>query len=313
VNNVAGPVLGADDRGVLVLLSGDSMRRVDLSTGVVDRLPLEHVLGSFGGSDTVVVVGDLVAVGGVPPGLVVTDLMTGSQRQLSVDIDFLDEMHVAGGAGPNAVWLAAHEGRRGPAAIEVDLTGKVRRQIELPPQFSVNSARGDDVYLDSADGSWRYDASTGDVARLPGRLVGDQLGPMMVSCESTLECEVLVDLGDGPTPIDPLRADDVTDAFVSVAPDLSGALVHSYSDWPDPSPWIYVDLSSGTRVDLGDLKIRVVMWLPVSQWIVGLGESTASPARLIAVNVQTAEQRQLNMPPLDMVFLETILVVTPAP
>jgi hypothetical protein len=88
LNGVAGPVLDADVHGGLVVLSGLTMRRVDLSTGAVKEIDVDRRLGDGAG----VVVGDeLVSLFEpfgcsstqlctVPAALVITDLRSGSLR-----------------------------------------------------------------------------------------------------------------------------------------------------------------------------------------------------------------------------------------
>jgi hypothetical protein len=302
LNGVAGPVLGADVHGELVLLQS-TMRRVDLFTGAVEEIDLDQWLR--GG---LVVGGELVSllepVGcsstqlcARPAALVVTDLRTGSQRQVQIEPEIVDEAHIAGTAGPDSVWLVTYPGPNGPSAIEIDLNGEIRRQIELPPEFWVQSAQGDELFLDSVDGSWRYDATTGEATRLAGEFVSER-SPLLikVSCEPSLECRVEADLGDGLTPMDWIGASELTSGSAFVAPDLTAILVHYY----DSNEFTYFDLSSGTRVELGEIEIdpyRGVVWVPDSPWIIGYGGQPMDlTAVLTAVNVQTAEQLELNLP-----------------
>jgi hypothetical protein len=308
VNDVAGPVLGADVHGGLVLLGLATMRRVDLSTGALEMIHLDHPLFYREGDGSVVIGGELVSVGPLPSEfdsvsdtsdaisvLVVTDLMTGSQRQVPIDVK-LFESRVVGAAGPDAVWLATNPGLNGVLALEVDLKdGEVRRRIELPREFWVHWAGGNELFLDSVDGSWRYDASTDDVTRLAGTFVSDR-SPLLitVSCESSLECRVDVDLEDGLTPTHESLADSVTDGSVFVAPDLTHVLVHHY----DSNEFEYFDLSSGTRLELGEIGIDPgagVVWVPDSPWVVGVANPRlGGRVWLIAVNAQTAEQLEFD-------------------
>ena len=163
------------------------------------------------------------------------------------------------------------------------------------------------MFLDSVDGSWRYDASTGDVTRLAGELVSDR-SPLLinVSCESSLECFVEVDSGDGLTPADWIRASDLTSGSAFAAPDLTRIVIHCYHS----NELTYFDLSSGIRVELGEVDIdpyRGVFWVPDSPWIVGFGGQPGGG--LIAINVQTAEQLELDMPFGDV--FEGFLVAAP--
>ena len=54
-----------------------------------------------------------------------------------IEPEIVDEAHIAGAAGPDAVWLATYPGSDGSSATEVDLNGEVRRLIPLPAEFSV--------------------------------------------------------------------------------------------------------------------------------------------------------------------------------
>jgi hypothetical protein len=310
VNGVAGPVLGADVHGGLVLLGAATMRRVDLFTGAVEEIDLDRVLHGDpeDRSQHLVIGGGLVSLlepfgcsstqlCARPAALVITDLRTGSQSQVLIEPAIVDEAHIAGAAGPDSVWLATYPGPDGSSAIEVGLNGEVRRRIELPPEFSVRWARSDELFLDSVDGSWRYDASTGEATRLAGELVSDR-SPLLitVSCESNLDCRVEVDVGDGPTAVDGLRASEVTNGSMFVAPDLTAILAHNY----ETNDFTYFDLSSGTRVELGEIDIDPyagVVWVPDSPWIIGLaGPRVGGLVSLTAVNVQTAEQLELVTP-----------------
>ena len=99
----------------------------------------------------------------------------------------------------------------------------------------------------------------------------------------------------------------MTSGSVFVAPDLTGIVVHYY----DSNELTYFDLSSGTRRELGEIEMdpyRGVVWVPDSPWIVGVG---GSPGGLTAVNVQTAEQLELDLPPGGL-FEPKLVAASPA-
>jgi hypothetical protein len=281
VNDVAGPVLGDDVEGVLVRIAGSDMQQVDLSTGAIERIGLEHPVSFDGPESGIVVDGKLIAFSGSGRLITITDLSDGSQREprgITETFDGSFEGHVAGRAGVDSVWLAAYaEPDQTSEAIEVGLDGEVRRRVEVPRPFEIRWAEGDDLILGSVDGSFRYDTTTGATTRMPGAVVGFEPGFVVTaSCEESLQCDVLVDRGSGPEDVDWLNASDVFDGSIDVSPDLSGALLHVYSQ-RGAAEFTFIDLDTGSRVDLGNLRIdpyRGVVWVEGSRWIIGRDESS---------------------------------------
>lgn len=314
VNDVQGPVLGNGVDGVLVHINVRAMQRIDLATGVVELIDLEHPVYWDGPQSSIVVNGRLVAVG-APTGPLrsrstITDLSNGSQRQLIDVIDGSLEMHVAGRAGVDSVWLATYPEPDGVSvAIEVGLDGEVRRRVEMPQPFSIEWADGDELILGSVDGSFRYDTATGVAVRTPGPVVASARDLVVtVSCDESLQCEVLLDRGSGPEIVDWPSASELfngsLDGSMEISPDLSGALVHVYREGDaESSPqggaeFGYIDLGTGSRVDLGHLPIEPylgVVWVEGSRWIIGRDDT--SPGALLAIDTETGTQVDLELPP----------------
>jgi hypothetical protein len=304
VNDAAGPVLGEDVGGVLVRLGGSIMQQVDLSTGAIERINLEHsVYFSDEGQSGIVVNGNAVTWSPLLGTLItVTDLSNGSQRQPR---DITDEnepffRHVAGRAGEDSVWLATDSDFGWiREAIEVDVEGEVRRRVEIPRQFEIRGAEGDDLILDSPDGSWRYDTDTGVAVRMPGPVLAFAPGFVITSsCDESLQCELLLDQGNGPEVVDWLSASDEFDDPIDVSPDGSGALLHT--DTQGNREFTYIDLHTGSRVDLGNLPIdpdRGVVWVEGSRWIIGQNDGSN---RTFAINTETGTQVDLALPRLSI-------------
>jgi hypothetical protein len=304
VNGAHGPVLGDGIDGVLVQLINrivrqttivSSMQQIDLSTGAVERIDLEHRVLADNPESGIVVNGNLVSLSGSV--ITITDLSDGTQRELVDVIDGLFEMHVAGRADVDSVWLVTDPGPDETSeAIEVDLDGEVKRRVEIPEPFSIEWANGDELILGSPDGSFRYDTLTGATVRMPGAVVAFEPGFVITaSCEESLQCDVLLDQGSGPEVVDWLSANDVFDGSIDVSPDLSGALVHVYGE-QDAVEFSYIDLHTRSRVNLGSLPIDPyggVVWVEGSRWIIGQGQSSNMA---LAIDTQTGTQIDLVLP-----------------
>lgn len=294
MNGVQGPVLGDGVEGVLVQLIGRTMRQIDLSTGAIESIALEHPVYSDEGQSGIVVHGNVVALSG--SAITITDLSDGSQHVPGEMADGSFEGHVAGPAGVDSIWLASHpEPDRISEAIELDVEGEVRRRLEVPHPFEIRWAEGDQLILESPDGSFRHDTVTGATVRMPGAIVA--FGPGLVitaSCEESLQCDVLVDRGSGAQVVDWLSASDEFDGLIDLSPDLTGALLHVYSQFG--AEHIFIDLTTGSRVDLGRLPIdpyRGVVWVEGSRWIIGQDQSSNLA---LAINTATGTQVDLVLP-----------------
>ena len=114
------------------------------------------------------------------------------------------------------------------------------------------------------------------------------------SCSESLECDVLVDRGSGPEVVDWLSASELFNGSIDLSPDLSGALIHFYTQ--AGADFSYIDLATGSRVDLGELGIAPypgVVWVEGSRWIISRGESSGS--YLLAIDTETGTQVQLDL------------------
>jgi hypothetical protein len=295
MNNVPGPVLGDDVEGVLVSISSLVMQQIDLSTGAIERIDLEHTIPSEDSQSGVVINGKLVGLSVLGRLITITDLSDGSQREPRDISDGSLDWHVAGRAGVDSVWLETHrEPDQTSEAIEVDFEGEVRRRVEIPQPFSIRWADGDELILESPDGSFHYDTHTSVVERMPGQVVAFEPGFVMTaSCDESLRCNVLVDRGSGSENVDWLRAGEVFDGSIDLSPDLSGALLHTYTQ--AGGYFAFIDLHTGSRVDLGNLRIdpyRRVVWIEGSRWIIGQNES---PNKTWAIDTETGTQLELNL------------------
>jgi hypothetical protein len=299
VNDGAGPVLGDDVEGVLVGISGLIMHQIDLSTGAIERINLEH--GVYTGEEQfdIVVNGNLVALSVAGRLITITDLSNGSQRRIvstSGSSDDSVEGHVAGRAGEDSMWLATDpDADQISEAIEVDVGGEVRRRVEIPRPFSIGWAVADELILESPDGTWRYDTATGVTERMLGTVLAFAPGFVITtSCDESLRCVVRLDQGSGPEVVDWLGASDVFDGSIDLSPDGSGALLHVYTQ-AGPE-YTFIDLQTGSRVDLGRLPIepdRGVVWVDGSRWIIGQNDS---PNMTFAIDTQTGTQVDLAFP-----------------
>jgi len=299
VNDAAGPVLGEDVGGVLVIISRLIMYKIVLSTGTVERIDLEHPVYPGPESDTVVN-GNLVSLSISGNTLIITDLFNGSQLERPLFLHSVDlvDAHVAGRASVDSVWLAtSREPGQASAAIEVDLDGEVRRRVEIRKPFSIRWAKGDELILESPDGSFRYDAATGVAVRMPGAVLAFEPGFVITSsCDESLRCDVRLDQGSGPEVVDWLSASDVFDGSIELSPDLSGALLHVYGSQGGAVEFTFIDLHTGSRVDLGEPGIEPylgVVWVEGSRWIIGQDES---PNRTVAIDTETGTQVDLAFP-----------------
>lgn len=306
VNDVQRQVLGDGVDGALVQIVGRTMRRIDLSTGAIELIDLEHPVYGDGSERGIVVNGNLVSLSG--SAITITDLADGSQPEprdiadgsFAADPALSDdeEGYVVGRANVDSMWLAAYrEPDQTSEVIEVDLDGEVKRRVEIRPPFSIDSADGDELILGSPDGSWRYDTATRVTVRIPGAVVAFKPGLVITtSCEESLQCEVRLDRGEGAEVVDWLSASDEFDGPIDVSPDLSRALLHVYTQ--SGAEFTFVDLHTGSRVDLGHLPMdpyRGVVWIESSGWIIG--SDLGSPDALLAINTETATQVDLDLPP----------------
>jgi hypothetical protein len=117
-----------------------------------------------------------------------------------------------------------------------------------------------------------------------------------VSCEESLRCDVLLDRGNGPEVVDwPSASELFINGSIDVSPDLSGALVHVYGE-QDAVEFSYIDLRTGSRVDLGEPGIEPylgVIWIEGGRWIVGqrrIGND------FMAIDIETGAQVKLDWP-----------------
>jgi RNA polymerase subunit RPABC4/transcription elongation factor Spt4 len=203
-------------------------------------------------------------------------------------------------------------GKGGPAiAIELDLDGEIVRRVRLPEPFEIRWADGDEFVLETIDGSWRYDISTEVTTRMPGRGVAYSRGLfVMSSCDESLECDVLVDGGSGLEVVDWLTPNELRDGSIDVAPDMSGALLHVVRH--GRRDFVYIDLSTGTRVDLGEREIDPalgIVWVEGSRWIVG--RDGRAPA-LLAVDTETGAQIDVELPARSLGSEPFIMAFTPS-
>jgi len=296
VNDGAGPVLGEDVDGVLVRIGGSTMQRVDLSTGAIERIDLEHLVFFDGPESGIVVDGKLVALSGSSRVVIITDLSDGSQRESRDVTDGLFEGYVAGRAGVDSVWVATYpEEDQISEAIEVDAEGEVGRRVEIPRPFEIRWAEGDELILGSPDGTWRYDTETGVTVRMPGQVLAFEPGFVLTSsCDESLQCDVRLDQGNGPEVVDWLSASDEFDGSIDLSPDLSGVLVHT--DTQGGAKFTFIDLHTGARVDLGNLRIdpyNGVVWVGGSRWIIGQDKGSLAT---LAIDTQTGTQVDLALP-----------------
>jgi hypothetical protein len=294
VNDVSGAVLGEDVDGVLVQFAGSIMRHVDLSTGAVDIIDLEQHVYQWAGPEASIVDGKLVSFSGSGRVMIITDLSDGSQRESRDITDDSIEIHLVGRAGSESVWLATDpEPDQISEAIEVGLDGEIRRRVEIPRPFEIRWAEGHDLILDSPDGTWRYDTETGATVRMPGQVLAFEPGFVLTSsCDESLQCGVLLDRGSGPEVVDWVSASDDFDGPIDLSPDLSGALLHVYGE-QDGAEFSYIDLRTGSIVDLGNLRIspdRGVVWIEGSPWIIGQNETSNIK---LAIDTQTGTQVDL--------------------
>jgi len=299
VNGVQGPVLGDGVDGVLVQIGALSMRQIDLSTGAIERIALEYPVYADEDQSGIVVNGNLVSSSFSGKAITITDLSDGSQRELIDVIDGSLWWRVVGLAGVDSVWVATYpEPDQASEAIEVGLDGEVLRRIEIPQPFSIDWAEGDELILDAPDGSWRYDTSTGVAARMLHAVVASASGFVVTSsCTESLQCDALLDRGSGPEVVDWLSASDEFDGPIDLSPDLSGALIHVYRQDDDSFEFSYIDLGTGSRVDLDEAGIDPdsgVVWVEGSRWIIGQDES--SPRALLAIDTETGTQVNLGLP-----------------
>ena len=197
-------------------------------------------------------------------------------------------------------------------AIEVDVDGdgEVRRRVEIPRPFSIRGAEGDELILDSPDGSWRYDSATGVIVRMPGQVLAFAPGFVITSsCDESLQCDVLVDRGSGPEVVDWLSASDDFDGSIDLSPDGSGALLHTYTQ--GGGEFTFIDLQTGSRVDLGPLPIDPylgVVWVEGSRWIIGQDESSNMT---LAIDTETGAQVELELGAIDF-STQSFLTFTPS-
>ena len=295
VNDSAEPPLGEPYEVFLVGFGEETMWQVDLTSGLIESFDLQYQVFPYGPYETVVLAGTLVASAG--PVHVLTDLATGEQRTLPpVDDLRTDLMFAAGRAGPESIWLAGHQGSDESSVREVTLDGEVLGGFEIPPGFWVLWALDRYVYLGSPDGSFRYEASTGEVTELAGSVISDPSALLvMVSCGADLECHIDVDRGDGPERVEWLGDAVMLDGSVHVAPDQSGLLVHSYADFG--IEFWYVDLVNGSTTELGMVPLAPyagIAWVPDSSWVVG--EDDRDRSRWVALNVETGAQVTMPLP-----------------
>jgi hypothetical protein len=287
VNDTPGPVLEDGIEGTLVGVRGRIVHRIDLATGATQAIEVGDRIGGLPNPWGPVVIGDeLVTTSALAGEMIRTALVTGNQSV--VELDVLDEaccLDVVGQAGSDSVWLVT-----ATVAYEIDLSGQIRRDIEVPEGFSVSWAQDAHLYLDGPDGSYRYDTTTGTATEITGAVIG--IDPLTtVSCHETLECQVLAETGSGPVVLSALTGPEVSNGAIRISPDLSGALVQT---WPDLG---YVDLMTGNRVDLGRFEgdVSGVVWIPESRWVI-MQASPFAPGPttgLVALNTETAERADI--------------------
>jgi hypothetical protein len=277
----------------MVQVVGLSMRHLDLSTGEVEEINLEYAVRWEESESGMVLDGRLVSA---LPAVTITDLSDGSQLQVPEIGVGLDEVHVAGRAGADSVWLASYPGPEQMAsAVEVNLDGKVGRRVEVPQPFEIRWAEGDDLILESIDGSWRFDTTTSEGVRMPGGVVAFASGfALIASCNETLECDVVLDRGAGSEVVDWVGAADLMNGSIEFSPDLRGALLHVYGE--DGVEFAYIDVGSGERVDLGANPIdpyHGAVWITGSRWLVGTRDNSNN--KLVAIDTETGAQVELEL------------------
>lgn len=133
----------------------------------------------------------------------------------------------------------------------------------------------------------------------------------MVTCQATFECGVLVDFGDGPTVLEGVTAEFVDRGAIHVAPNQREALLHIYGD--QGIEFTYLDMTTGALTELGELPIEPypgVLWIEGSRWIIGRTEGE-SGSRWVAVNTETMEQIELDLPFRSGQVFGTAMVLAP--
>ena len=291
VNGVGGPVLGDGVEGVLLGTAHLSLTLIDLATGEITFIP--HGLPNRG--EIVAVVGDEVLF--VNARLVRTiNLSTGAESDLMLwgEPDGIDTW-IAGSGGTDSVWVVTeHQPTSALTVSQVDFAGHIVQSFEFEAPFWVRSANGTNVYLEGPGGSWIFDTVTSSVTALNGEIIETNSDAVvLLSCESTLECQVSIDTGAGLAPTSALTAADVADRGLHIAPDFTRALVHHYLDYG--VEFTYVDLDTGDRVELGQLSIdayRGIIWIPDTPWII----AAVDDEDLIAVNIETGAVVEFDLP-----------------
>ncbi|MGI9605135.1 MAG: hypothetical protein ACR2P0_03255 [Acidimicrobiales bacterium] len=292
VNGAPGPVIGEGVRGTVVQIAGRTMQRIDLHTGAVETLDLDQSV-VWQGPDSAAMVADWHVSTTHQGGLLFTNIVDGSQRAAPVIQSSFGTRIV--GAGDDSVWLASWPGASDPLAIEITLDGSIGREIELSPSFWLQGARGDQLLLQSVDGSWFYDAATGEAVRSPDTILA--IGPELLltsSCYPDLTCEVFADHGTGPRVV---KGFDTFSSFGSmpfVSPDGTQALLQTFHErGPESS---IVDLRTGETVDLGSLRLEPYLgfvWITDAPWFIGRDQTSRN--HLVAVNTETGGQVEIDL------------------
>jgi hypothetical protein len=310
VNDTPGPVLDDGIGGTLVSGRPGAIHRIDLATGETRAMTLAETIGGLGNPWRPVVIDDeLFTSSAYGEEMIRTDLVTGDQAVFELDVADQECCYdIVGRAGSDSVWLSNGH----LVAHEVDLSGQIRRQVELPQEFGLAWARGDHLYLDGPDGQYRYDATAGTATRIAPIIDFDPV--TTVSCEEDLRCQITVETATGPVALPEVTGADLSNGPVRVSPDHTSALVQNWTNGPAAPPTlIYVDLVTGDRTEL-DVQVDLwadVMWVPHSRWIIPLGDTfTANRSSgMLAVNTETAERKYIDGHGL-LLGLDVIVVIT---
>ena len=233
------------------------------------------------------------------------NLTTGAELDQVRMVESGTEVWIAGLAGPDSVWLFPlvpyYESDGSSTVSQVDFTGESVPSFEFEPPFRVRSANGTDLYLDGPGESWVFDTITSSVTALNGEIINtNSEAVVLLSCDSTLECQVRIDTGTRLAPIPALTAADLTSGEVQIAPDLTAAFVHrGGQDGFEITAFefTYIDLETGDRFELGELPIEPdpgIIWVPNTSWLIAVGDRASR--ELVAVNTSTGSILELDLP-----------------
>jgi hypothetical protein len=293
VNDTPGPVLDEGITGTMIGLDRRELYRIDLATGAVEVIEVDHLVESGPPARQVIIDGELVTQSGETE-IVQTDLSTGEQMMIEID-SLADDtwIEVLGPAGPETFWLGA-EGY----VYEVDLSGNIGRRVEVPEAFWVASTTEDHLYLEGPGGSFRYDTATGIATELPGAIGEPALqgSLLMIRCNERLECDLVAETRSGEVVLPGLDATDLWYGGMQVSPDLTDALVQH---WDNDGPQLFhVDLATGDRTSIGPLEVELwggATWIPGSRWVI-LGGPYPGESDWLAIDLETHDVIEIDVP-----------------